>query len=183
MLRKVQSMFSESVVHGDWSPPGLGRAETRPPASARPRRRGSDRVLQPKVPDSGGAGPRDDGGRDLGYHVLQCHHYYDWSCDQWGRICYHYPVPCGSSRWSRVHNDGTNLFYEMPIIQTIQADDIGLKRYFRRRFVVRNTYAALVSINPIYLLSFLRVTIRRLGAFVSFEHQGGSDVLASSWRF
>ena len=68
----------------------------------------------------------------------------------------------------------------MPIIQTVQADDIGLKRYFRRRFVVRNTYAALVSINPIYLLSFLRVTIRRLGAFVSFEHQGGSDVLASS---
>ena len=64
-------MFPKSVVHGDRSSAGRGRAETRPPAGAGPRRRGSYRVLHTEVPDSRRARPRDDGGRDLRDHVLQ----------------------------------------------------------------------------------------------------------------
>ena len=137
-LWEVQRMFPQGVVHRDWSSARLGRAETRPPAGAWPRGRGTYRVLHPEVPDGGRARPGDDSGRDLSDHVLQCHHHHQY--DQW---CRHYPVPGGFYRRSRVHNDGADLLDEMTVIQTIQTDNIGLEKYRRRKDLKSETLTPL----------------------------------------
>ena len=66
----------------------------------------------------------------------------------------------------------------MAVVQTIQTHDIGLEKSHKRRIKIRNTYATLVAIHPIFIFIYLFFKVGWMGPLLPFKHKRGSDILA-----